>query len=82
MNLATAIVVAAVVSAAATEAVVAAVDSLTTVTRHRQRSATVARHCRWSPTVTCHRNHSHTKSPLCKWVNWTPITFQILNLDT
>ena len=26
----------------------------------------------------CRRNHCHTKSPLCKWVYWTPITFQIL----
>jgi len=53
-----------------------------TVARHHQWSPTVARHCRWSHTVTRHRNHSHKKSNLCKWVHWTPIIFQILNLDT
>jgi len=36
----------------------------------------------WSPTVARHYNHCHTKSLLCKWVHWTLMTFQILNLDT
>jgi len=37
---------------------------------------TVARHHRWSSTVARYRNHCHTKSPLCKWVHWTPISFK------
>jgi len=44
-------------------------------------------HCRSPLSMVSHRRSSrqplpHTKSPLCKWVHWTFMTFQILNLDT